>query len=419
MRTTLLFVTFVLVSVLGYTQSSLSLDECYENLKENYPLAKQHFILEQQNNEELASIKAKTLPQFNLDAQATYQSEVTQIPIPNTDIESLNKDQYRATLTANQLLFNGGKINALKALQTSTSNKNQKTVEVSLYQLKQQVNQLYFSILLIEDQTKLLNARQQQLESKLNEVKSGVKNGVLLPTSDKVIEAELLKIFQQIQEATNNRVKLVSSLSALIGIPIAPETYLQKPFITLPNNKEITRPELDLFGLQKQEIEQQKNLLSKATIPEVNAFATGGYGNPSLNFLKNEFSPYYIVGLKVNWNVFDWNGNKNKRNALEISKQLIDNQEEVFRLQTSTLLNEQEKEIQTLESTLKIDEQLIALQQEVVAASDSQLKNGVITSSTYITELTKLFETENIFNQHKTQLELAKANYNTLKGDIK
>ncbi|MEZ4782393.1 MAG: TolC family protein, partial [Flavobacteriaceae bacterium] len=197
------------------------------------------------------------------------------------------------------------------------------------------------------------------------------------------------------------------------------ETEFQKPLISINASSGLNRPELGLYALQKQEIQQQQNILSKSLVPELNGFATGGYGNPGLNMLENDFTPYYIVGLKLNWNVFDWNGNKKQRQALDYSKDLINNQEEVFKLNTNTALNEQLKEIETLESSIEIDEQLIDLQQEVVNTSESQLKNGVITTSEYITELTKLYEAENRFNQHKTQLELAKANYNTLKGDTK
>ncbi|UWX55349.1 TolC family protein [Maribacter litopenaei] len=413
-----LLIVFFFSTIVGHTQNSISLDACYEGLKANYPLAKQGAILEQQNTAELSAITSKTLPQFNLDAQATYQSEVTEVPIPNGDINSLNNDQYRTTLTANQLLYNGGRIKASQQLQNSSTQRKQQEVEVNLYQLKQRVNQLYFSILLIDDQLLLLNAEKEQLNSTLNEVKSGVKNGVLLPTSDKVIEAELLKITQQYKEATNTKSKLITSLSTLIGVTLNTETSFQKPFLSIVETKDLNRPELSLFNLKKQEIEQQQNLLSKAIAPAVNAFATGGLGNPGLNFLENDFSAYYIVGLKLNWNVFDWNGNKKQRQALNFSKELISNQEDVFRLNTNTSLHEQQKEIETLESNMAIDQQLISLQQEVVRTFDAQLKNGVITTSQYIIELTKLFEAENQFNQHKTQLELAKANYNTLKGDL-
>ncbi|MEZ4875804.1 MAG: TolC family protein [Flavobacteriaceae bacterium] len=419
MKAIYLFGLFSLTTIFGFSQNTISLNECYEGLKKNYPLVKQLAILDRQKEAELSAIKTKTLPQFNLNVQATYQSDVTEVPLPNTGIEPLNNDQYRATLTANQLIFNGGKIKASQGLQNIITDRKQQEVEVNVYQLKQRVNQLYFSILLIDEQRALLKIREQQLNSKLNEVKSGIKNGVLLPTSDKVIETELLKIFQQNQEATNNRSKLIASISSLTGLPISVETEFQKPLLSINAGSELNRPELGLYALQKQEIQQQQNILSKSLVPELNGFATGGYGNPGLNMLENDFTPYYIVGLKLNWNVFDWNGNKKQRQALDYSKDLINNQEEVFKLNTNTALNEQLKEIETLESSIEIDEQLIDLQQEVVNTSESQLKNGVITTSEYITELTKLYETENLFNQHKTQLELAKANYNTLKGDTK
>lgn len=419
MKATYLFGLFFVTTFFGYTQNTISLNECYEGLKSNYPLVKQRVILEQQREVELSALRSKTLPQFNVNAQATYQSDVTKVPITNINIEPLNNNQYRATLTANQLVFNGGKIKAAQDLQNIITNRKQQEVEVNLYQLKQRVNQLYFSILLIEDKIHLLGLRKEQLNSKLKEVKSGIKNGVLLPTSDKIIEAELLKILQQTQEATNNRLKLISSLSSLTGIFISAETELQKPLLSIVESSDLKRPELGLFNLQKQEIAQQQNILSKSLIPEINGFATGGYGNPGLNMLENDFASYYIVGLKLNWNVFDWNRNKKQRQALDYSKALINNQKEVFVLNTNTALNEQQKEIETLESTIAMDRQLIALQQEVVSTSESQLKNGVITASEYITELTKLYETENLFNQHKTQLELAKANYNILKGDTK
>ncbi|MCW1953966.1 MAG: TolC family protein [Flavobacteriia bacterium] len=419
MKAIYLYGLFFLTTIFGYSQNTISLNECYERLKTNYPLAKQAVILEQQKDVELLAIKAKALPQLYLSAQATYQSDVTEVPVPNIDIAPLNYDQYRATLTANQLIFSGGKINAWQGLQNIVTNRKQQEVEVNLYQLKQKVNQLYFSILLTDDQTKLLNLREQQLNSKLEEVKSGIENGVLLPTSDKVIEAKLLKILQQTIEVTYNKSKLIASLSSLIGVSIPVKTEFIKPMLSMNASSELNRPELGLFKLRKQEIEQQQNILSKSLAPELRGFATGGYGNPGLNMLENAFTSYYIVGLKLNWNVFDWNVHKKERQALDYSKELISNQEEVFRLNTNTALNEQQNEIETLESTIAIEQQLISLQQEVVNTYDSQLRNGVIMTSEYMTELTKLYETENLFNQHKTQLELAKANYNALKGDTK
>lgn len=419
MKHLLIIGVLVLTTYISYSQNTINLETCYEGLNANYPLVKQHIILNHQNETELSAIKTQALPQLKLNAQATYQSDVTEVPIPNTGIEPLNNDQYRATLTANQLIYAGGKIKASQDLQNTINERKKQEVTVSLYQLKQRVNQLYFSILLMDDYAKLLGLRKAQLTSKLNEVKSGIENGLLLPTSDKVIEAELLKILQQIQEANNNKSKLINSLADFTGISIQMETQFEKPFLSIDDNSNLLRPEIGLFDLQKEEIEQQQNIVSKSLWPELKGFATGGYGNPGLNMLENNFRSFYIIGLNINWNVFDWNTNKKQRQVLDYNKELIKNQEEVFRLTNNIALNEQYKEIETLESSIAIDQQLISLQKEVVNTYESQLTYGVITTSEYITELTKLYETENLYNQHNTQLQLAKANYKTIKGDIK
>ncbi len=419
MKHLLIIGVLVLTTYISYSQNTINLETCYEGLNANYPLVKQHIILNHQNETELLAIKTQALPQLKLNAQATYQSDVTEVPIPNTGIEPLNNDQYRATLTANQLIYAGGKIKASQDLQNTINERKKQEVTVSLYQLKQRVNQLYFSILLMDDYAKLLGLRKAQLTSKLNEVKSGIENGLLLPTSDKVIEAELLKILQQIQEANNNKSKLINSLAGFTGISIQMETQFEKPFLSIDDNSNLQRPEIGLFDLQKEEIEQQQNIVSKSLWPELKGFATGGYGNPGLNMLENNFRSFYIIGLNINWNVFDWNTNKKQRQVLDYNKELIKNQEEVFRLTNNIALNEQYKEIETLESSIAIDQQLISLQKEVVNTYESQLTYGVITTSEYITELTKLYETENLYNQHNTQLQLAKANYKTIKGDIK
>ena len=179
---------------------------------------------------------------------------------------------------------------------------------------------------------------------------------------------------------------------------------------------DINRPELDLLQYKKEEIESSENLISKQNLPKLNGFATGGYGNPGLNMLDNSFQPFYIFGVKLNWNVFDWNSNKKKREALSVNKEIIDSQTEIFKLNTSIELNRQEKDINKLSAFIKSDLKIIELQKKVLKTADSQLKNGVITSSAYMTEFTNLLEAENTLVKHKTQLELAKANYNITKG---
>jgi len=411
----LIIILILLTTLSSIAQQSITLNECYHLATKNYPLAKQSQLMEAQNKLDAAVISISKLPQFSLDAQATYQSDVIEVPIPNSNIESINKDQYRATLSVNQLIYNGGLTDASLKVKFAQLKTKQKQVEVSLYQLKQQINQLYFSILLAQESELLLKAKQAQLQAKLKEVASGIKYGVILPSSDKILEAELLRISQQFQELESNKTALIETLSSLISQPLNASTLFQNPLIETQLQNELNRPELELFQLKKEEIENSESLISKQNAPKLLGFATGGYGNPGLNMLDNSFQAFYTVGIKLNWNAFDWNSNKKQRESIAINKDIVDNEIDIFKLNTNIDLNKQVNEIEKMEAIISSDEAIINLRKEVLQTADSQLKNAIITSSAYITELTNLYEDENTLVKHKIQLQLAKANYNVIK----
>lgn len=412
----LFIILLLLIGLPSVAQQSITLEECYQLVTENYPLAKQSKLLEAQNKLDAEVISTSKLPQLSLDVQATYQSDVIQFPLAMSGIEPLNKDQYLTTVSVNQLIYNGGATEASLNLKSTQLKTKQKQVEVSLYQLKQQINQLYFSVLLAQESQLLLKAKKAQLEAKLKEVQSGIKHGVILPTSDKILEAELLKIRQQFNALESNKVTLIETLSSLISQPLQASTTFQKPLIETQLQTEIVRPELELFQLKKEEIENSETLLSKQNAPKLLGFATGGYGNPGLNMLDNSFQTFYTVGVKVNWTILDWKANKKQRESLAINKDFIDNETEIFKLNTNIALNQQQKEIDKIESFITSDLEIINLRKDVLKSAESQLKNGVITSSAYITELTNLYEDENTMVKHHIQLQLAKANYNVIKG---
>lgn len=409
----------MLLTTLTYAQQKLTLEECYNLAYKNYPLAKQTNLLQQKKEYEIDAINKGKLPKIDLNAQATYQSEVTQLPIkiPNVTVNPLNKDQYRASLDVNQLIYNGGLIDAntkLKEVQTQTQ---QQQVEVALYLLKPKINQYFFSILLLQEKETLLKSKQEQIKSKIKEVQSGVKYGALLPTSEKVLEAESLKIDQQLVEINSDKTKLFQNLATLTAATIDNTTKLETPSDASDLKKTNARPELTLFDLQSQQIENSSFLLSKSRLPKVNAFGQAGYGNPGLNMLDNSFQPFYLVGLRANWNVFDWNKTKKEKQALSISKEIINSEKETFNINNQLQLQEFENEIKKQEEVLKSDTKIIELRNDILKSSDSQLKNGVITSSEYLVEFTNLYEAKTNQKLHEIQLKLAKANYQVIKGN--
>ncbi len=404
----------VFIVTLSNAQERLSLETCYQLVTKNYPLAKQSELLKLKNEFETEAIQKGKLPKIDWNAQATYQSDVTEVPVMT--IEPLNNDQYRTTIDVNQLIYNGGLIDANAKLKESQTKTQQQQVEVALYQLKFKINYYYFSILVLQERENILKSKQEQLVLKINEIKIGVKFGAILPSSEKVLEAENLKLKQQMAEINSDKIKLLQNLSSLTFTPINSKTILDKPNNTTEFNKKNSRPELLLYDLQTEQIETSAAVLTKNLFPKINAFGFAGYGNPGLNMLDNSFQPFYMLGIRANWNIFDWNKTKSEKEALTVSKEIVASEKETFQLNTQMQLQEFENEIVKAESILTSDDEIIQLRMDVLKSSDSQLKNGVITSSDYIIDFTNLYEAKINQKVHEIQLELAKANYQITKG---
>lgn len=410
----LFFLLLILVTFHAKAQEKISLEQCYQLVTKNYPLAKQTELLKQKNDFETEAIQKGKLPKIDWNAQATYQSDVTEVPVMT--IEPLNNDQYRTTIDVNQLLYNGGLIDANAKLKESQTKTQQQQVEVALYQLKYKINYYYFSILILQERENILKSKQEQLLLKINEVKTGVKFGAILPSSEKVLEAENLKLKQQLVEINSDKIKLLQNLSLVTFTSFSNATFLEKPIITTDLNTESARPELLLYDLQSEQIETATTVLNKNLVPKINAFGTAGYGNPGLNMLDNSFQTFYMVGVRANWNVFDWNKTKTEKEALSVSKELVATEKETFKLNSKMQLQEFENEINKATAVLATDFEIIALRTDVLKSSDAQLKNGVITSSEYIIDFTNLYEAKINQKLHEIQLELAKANYQITKG---
>lgn len=399
-------------------QPALSLEELYSLAMTHYPTARQSSLLKDRSDLEISVLQNGKLPKIDLNSQITYQSEVINFPVaPNSAAKSQNKDQYRASLDINQLIFNGGTIDANSDLKRAELQVAQQQVAVNLYQLKSRINQYYFSVLLLQEQQDLLNSKDQQLQSRIKEVKTGIRYGAVLPASEDVLEAERLNIRQQLSQLKFEREKAINNLSSLVNKVIPADVKLSRPQPPLPAAGAFERPEVRLFDLRKTEVEFSKTAIAKSARPRLYSFAQAGFGNPGLNILDNSFHDFYIIGLKATWNVFDWGNLRAKQKALSLTQDIIETEKATFRLNNNTQLKDAEEEIAKLQELLKADREIILLREKVLKSTASQLKNGVITSSQFLTEFNHLYESKVNRQLHELQADLARANYNVLKGE--
>lgn len=411
---------YIVIFLFGYivtAQETLSLQDCYALLDTNHPILKQGGFIDKQNALELEILGNKRKPSLELLAQVTYQSDVTSLPIsiPNMEVEPPNKGQYRASINANQLIYDGGLLKATEKAKMQSNLSKKVALQVSVYAIRLKINQLYYSVLSLQEKDALLKSKLLLLETKLKEVTAGIKYGVLLPSQDAIIEAEMLKINQLIDSNLISKENLKNTLSHLLFKDVSLYRFSKEGIkVLMPGKK--NRHELELFQLKKQEITTNSKIFDHKNKPKLFGFAQGGFGNPALNMLDNSFQPYYLIGLKLKWNPFDWNTAKKEKQKSLINKDIIDKQQEVFELNAKIELGQQQTAINNLTKQIISDTKISALRKKILKTVSSQLKNGVITSSIYINELTNLMEAEINLEVHKIQLLLAKANYNTLLG---
>jgi outer membrane protein TolC len=361
-----------------------------------------------------ANIKTNFLPQTNLNGQATWQSDVTKVPIsiPNLSIPVPSKDMYKLTLDVNQLIFDAGTTKRQAELEKINLELNRQGVDVELYNLKNRVSQIYFSILLLKENEELLKSTQTDLKSRQEKIASQVSHGTSLASNLSLLQVEVLKIDQAVAELHFNQDALIQSLAELTGLKMTTSTVLQLPEPNVDGGSaDLKRPEIKLFELQKDRLTGMDKLTETKTKPKLSGFGTLGYGRPGLNMLSNDFKGYAMIGAKVSWNVWNWNQTNNERQVFGVQKSIIETQKDSFNQNLKIALQNNRSEINKYQSLIETDNQIIQLRNEITLASASQLDNGVITSSEYLTQVNEELQARLNLKTHKVKLTQAKIDY--------
>lgn len=421
MGKSLLILYFIAIPFVNFAQGTLTLEQCYEAARNNFPLIKQKALIEQSKDFSIANVRSGFLPQVSINAQATYQSDVTQIPIaaPGFNIEPLSKDQYKVYGEVSQSLYDGGTIREQKAITETNARVENQKLEIELYKIKERINQLFFGVLLVDEQTAQIELLQKDLQSSIARIESAVRNGTAFKMSVDLLQAEYLKAAQRIIEAQSMRQAYITMLGYFINQPINESTQLVKPTVlSFEEQPTLTRPELTLFNYQSEMLGAQFKLGQTRTLPRVGLFLQGGYGRPALNQLKNEFGTYYLGGIRLNWSLSGFYNSKRDKQLLDLNMQQVNAQKEAFVFNTNLVTQQQKQELTKLQKLITVDDQIIALRTGIKKTVEVQQENGVITTNDYLREL----NAEDLAKQnkllHEMQLLMALYAYqNTVGGN--
>jgi outer membrane protein TolC len=417
----LLFISLLLIaSEFISPQTQLTLEDCYEKARINYPLIKQKDYINRTKDYSVSNVWHGYFPQITLLGQATYQSDVTEVPLPlpGIVIERLTKDQYKAAVDVTQTIYDGGVMSSQAGIQESINEIDDQKIEIELLKVKERVNQIYLGILLIDAQLNQVDLLIEDLNASISKLEAAFTNGTATKPDVNVLKAELLKTEQRKIELTSSRISYINMLGLLINEKIDESTgFLTPSQINFLSEEEISRPELRLYSAQKNLIENQSGITSSKIIPKANLFFQGGYSKPGLNMFKNDFDWYYITGIRLTWSLSNLYSYGNESEINELSKLNIDAQTETFLLNTKLTTNQQLHEIDKLKKLIEVDKGIIELRTSVKEAAKAKLENGVITPSDYIRELNAEDTAKQNLEIHKIQLLLAQYNYKITTGN--
>ncbi len=412
------FVLLITLNSGAQDKKYLSLQDVYKLSEQNYPAIKQKGLIRQTEDITLKNLSTGFLPQFIVNGQATYQSDVTRvdIPLPNIKIPSQSKDQYKIVADANQLIYDGGLIKEQKNIQYLSSAVEQRKVEVDLYNLKNRINQIYFNILY---QDKLLKQNEfllKDIQIGINKVQQQVNDGTVLRSNLQVLQVQMLQTEQRAIEIRNTKKGLTDALSLFINQPVDNIAELETPVAELSLDTSVIRPEIKLYDDQSNLLNGQRKLINAKNLPKASAFVQGGYGRPGLNLLSNNFDFFYVSGVRLNWSLGNLYTAKREKKLVNINRQSVEIEKETFLLNTQSQLKQQRAEIAKFAELIASDKAIIKLRNKITEAAKAQLENAVITANDYLREINAADAARQALATHQLQLLQAQINYQLTTG---
>ena len=440
------FLSLLLLSW-GATVAAQTLEECQQAAERNYPLIRQYDLIRQTAELTVANIQKGWLPQLSATAQGTYQSDVTAWPSEmrtlmnqmGVDLKGLKKDQYRVGIDVQQTLYDGGAIRNQKEIARRQADVQTAETEANLYNVRARVNEMYFALLLTNEQIRLNRDLQTLLEGNEQKLQTMFRHGTAAEGDYKSVRAERLSAVQRLTDLEAQRQTLARMLSVFCGIEVnAAQKPIQDPPPALPcregavtlangenSNSEHSAPSLQgrtggesvgvgasphptllAFDAQQRLTDAQERALDAALKPRLSLFASGFYGYPGYNLfedmMRHRWSLNGMIGARLTWNIGALYTRKQDKAKLQVQRQLTETGRDVFLFNNRLEQLQEDENIQRYRRLMADDDEIISLRRSVRLSAESKLAHGIID----VNELVKEINAENAAQVQKSIHEI-------------
>lgn len=414
----ILLLTSLLASLAVCAQPSV--ERCKEMAREHYPLIRRYGLIEQSRDYTLSNAARAWLPQVTLSGQATLQSDVVSWPeefesmlaMQGLDMPGIRRDQYKVQIDVQQTLWDGGKSRTDRAIAEGEAAQERMSTEVELYAVDSRIEDIYFGILLMQEQQRQIGEMMQRLQTNLDQVNALVENGMAMQADADAVEVQLLTQRQSLGQVEARLQSFRRILGLFIGEELG-EAPLPIPVAEEPVGYDSERPELRLMDAQMALLQARELMVDVSLAPRVTLFAQGYYGYPGLNMFENMVSHRWtlngIVGVRMNWNISSLYTSKTSRRQLQNARDNVMLQREVFAFNSRLQAEQESAEVRRIREVIADDDRIVALRSRVREAAEVRLQEGMIDTHDLLGKISD--ETSAKIARSTHQIELVKAIY--------
>lgn len=388
---------FVIMALLPVMAGAQSLEECQQAAERNYPLIRQYGLIAQTTELTVSNIRKGWLPQVSASAQATLQSDVVSWPEQmqsvyqqmGLDMRGLRKDQYRVGIDVQQMVFDGGAISSQKNIAREQGKVQEAQNEVTMYQVRRRVNEMYFGLLLLDKQIQLNHDLQEVLAANERKLASMYERGTAAKSDYQTVKAERLNVVQQVSSLQAQRNAVARMLSMFCGLEVKD---LEKPQTTSSGMQSAgQRPELKSIDAQLRLADAQEKALDAALMPKLSVFVQGYYGYPGYNMFEDMMSHRWswngLIGARLSWNIGALYTRKNDKAKIQLQRDMATTNRDVFLFNNQLEQIRQNEDIERYRRLMASDEEIIALRSSVRKAAESKLAHGIIDVNDLVREI--------------------------------
>ena len=400
-----LFFLLMLLCANG-SMAQVTLGQCKAWARDNYPVIRQYDLVELSRQFTVANAAKAWLPQVSVNGAASYQSDVTSIPIslPDVDIPALGKDQYDVNVTVNQQLYDGGTVASAKRIANAQSDVEREKVNVAMYDINQRIDELFFGVLVLDEQIAQVRVLQDDLSLSLASVEAMMKSGVANQTDVDAVKVEQVKACQRETALLTQRKTYLRMLETFIGEKFGDGVTLVKPSSEYSIALDNKRPELGLYAAQERLLDTRLKALDADLRPRVGVYARGGYGNPGLDMFNDGFDAYYKIGVTLSWNFGSLYTRGNDRRKLDAERQTVQSERDAFLFNTRLQTELQDGRIESLRKQMELDDEIITLRQRIRSKAETKVANGTETVNEMLRDINAVSDAQLSKRLHEVQL---------------